>query len=172
MNGAPQLFFPVCARAVVALAQRARARHPAARRAKKSTGAGYVPARGANSFACRCLANELCVLAPRFFRAGREEFVDRQRGARAGGAGPCQFVFCGRALQGQAGGQLGTCTANHEGKSQNSPCPTSRPPLAPRQASLRLEPTRAAHRRRAAQLPALAPGNAGSVVDCRYHSVH
>ena len=173
MNGAPQLFFSCraprrrCARPEGPPAASSGAQSKKIYRRGLRTGARSelvrVPVLGKSA---------MRVLALRFFLAGRQEFIDRQRGARASGAGPSEFVFCGRLCKDKRWANSALARPTSEGKSQNSPCPTSRPPLAPRQASLRLEPTRAAHRRRAAQLPALAPGNAGSVVDCRYHSVH
>ena len=89
------------------LAHRARARHPAPRRAKKSTGAGRVPARGeANSFsagmanlAVRGCASRFFVLAARYFRLA-------DRSTRWAEAGPAIFVFLASVLL-QAVGQLG-----------------------------------------------------------------
>ena len=75
------------------------------------------------------------VLALRFFLAGRQEFIDRQRGARASGAGPSEFVFCGRLCKDKRWANSALARPTSEGKSKNSPCPTSRPPFDPRQGS-------------------------------------
>ena len=100
MNGAPQLFFSCRAPAFAGPADRARARHPAPRRAKNSTGAGRVPVRGeANSFsagmanlAVRGCASRFFVLAARYFRLA-------DRSTRWAEAGPCDIcLFSVRAF--------------------------------------------------------------------------
>jgi hypothetical protein len=121
VNGAPQLFFSCRAPAFAGPADRARARHPAPRRAKNSTGAGRVPVRGeANSFsagmanlAVRGCASRFFVLAARYFRLA-------DRSTRWAEAGPAIFVFLAvRAFA--SGGQLGHRAAKTgEGKTQRS----------------------------------------------------
>ena len=156
MNGAPQLFFS-CRAPARSLAHRARARHPAPRRAKNSTGAGRVPVRGeANSFsagmanlAVRGCASRFFVLAARYFRLA-------DRSTRWAEAGPAIFVFLAvRAFA--SGGQLGHRAAKTgEGKTQRSVLHVS-PSIRPRQGSPRLEPTsRSAWPRHTAKRLALA----------------
>ena len=157
MNGALQLFFSCRAPAFAGPADRARARHPAPRRAKNSTGAGRVPVRGeANSFsagmanlAVRGCASRFFVLAARYFRLA-------DRSTRWAEAGPAIFVFLAvRAFA--SGGQLGHRAAKTVKGRLNDPYSTSRPPFAPRQGSPRLEPTpRSAWPRHTAKRLALA----------------
>ena len=115
-------------------ADRARARHPAPRRAKKSTGAGRVPARGeANSFSAGMANLAVRVRASRFFVLAARYFRLADRSTRWAEAGPAIFVFLAvRAFA--SGGQLGHRAAKTgEGKKrQTSVLHVPRPPFAPR----------------------------------------
>ena len=105
MNGAPQLFFSCRAPAVAGPAHGARARHPASRRAKKSTGAGRVPVRRSELVRCRVQGKQLVRVRPsRFFLAGRRN-LDRPKEEHAlAGAGPCEFVLWRPCFGKQASG--------------------------------------------------------------------
>ena len=172
MNGAPQLFFSCRAPAFAGPADRARARHPAPRRAKNSTGAGRVPVRGeANSFsagmanlAVRGCASRFFVLAARYFRLA-------DRSTRWAEAGPAIFVFLAvRAFA--SGGQLGHRAAKTgEGKTQRSVLQVSDSIRNTGVAEARAHPAQ----RIGVELPTLCSGTGQRgqpVVDCSYHSVH
>ena len=111
-------------------ADRARARHPAPRRAKKSTGAGRVPARGeANSFSAG-MANLAVRVRGRGFSCWPPDIFDWLRGARAGlKRGPAIFVFLASVLL-QAG-QLGHRRPRPVKRRLNDPYSKSRPPFDP-----------------------------------------
>ena len=148
MNGAPQLFFSCraprrrCARPEGPPAASSGAQSKKIYRRGLRTGARSelvrVPVPGKSA---------VRVPALRFFLAGRQEFIDRQRGARASGAGPSEFVFCGRLCKDKRWANSALARPTSEGKSKNSPCPTSRPPFDPRQGSaVWLVPQRPARR--------------------------
>ena len=156
MNGAPQLFFSCRAPQSLVRADRARARHPAPRRAKKSTGAGRVPARGeANSFSAGMANLAVRVCASRFFVLAARYFRLADRSTRWAEAGPAIFVFLAvRAFA--SGGQLGHRAAKTgEGKPPRSVLHVS-PSIRPAAgvAEARAHP--------AQRIWLLAPGNAGS----------
>ena len=81
---------------------------PSAAESKKFYRRGPRTGAGANSFACRCRVNQPCasVLCGFFWLAAG--FRNRLRGARAGGARPCEFGFLWTAKSKLSGGQLGT----------------------------------------------------------------
>ncbi len=161
MNGAPQLFFSCRAPAFAGPADRARARHPAPRRAKNSTGAGRVPVRGeANSFsagmanlAVRGCASRFFVLAARYFRLA-------DRSTRWAEAGPAIFVFLAvRAFA--SGGQLGHRAAKTgEGKTQRSVLHVS-PSIRPAAGVAEARAHPAQRIGSTAKTPSSGPGNAG-----------
>ena len=165
MNGAPQLFFSCRAPQSLVRADRARARHPAPRRAKKilALAADRREVRRTRSLPVWQNSNGAS-RASRFFVLA-VWFLDRQTGALAGASGALRYLSFAAGFARTSGGgrrpALATRPTAGGGKSQRSVShvsPSIRPAAGVAEARARPAQRIGVERQR----PALAPGNAGS----------